>query len=443
MGIDSYSTTPAQNTALFPEGMPPSDVNDGMRQVQADIRSIFEDDGWFNRGDTHGYVSGTSTVITGTDLTGEYTVNRRVRAVGALTGTIYGDIATSTFSGGDTTITYTWDSGSLSNETLTVSIGYIDAQNTSVPSSSSIMDGSVTTAKLADDAVTNDKIADDAVDTDQIADDAVTADKLATDSVTSDAIAADAVDSSEIATDAVGSDEIAAGAVGTAELADDAVTLAKMEHGTQGDILYYAASGVPTRLAAGTAGQLLLTNGAGANPAWATITAPILLNTTTISSDTTIEYTNITSTYRIYQWTLINVEMGNDGTEFLVRTSDDGGTSYDAGGADYDWTISGRDAGTKNFDDQADSAIELNAAISNAAGRRINGEIRLYQPSDTAAHTYFKWHLVMNDSGGGDDANILMGGAVRQTAALVDAVQFLPLAGNFASGTILQEGFFA
>jgi len=37
----------------------------------------------------------------------------------------------------------------------------------------------------------------------------------------------------------------------------------------QGDIYYRNASGIFTRLAAGTAGQLLQTQGAGANPAWA------------------------------------------------------------------------------------------------------------------------------------------------------------------------------
>lgn len=50
---------------------------------------------------------------------------------------------------------------------------------------------------------------------------------------------------------------------------DDSVTLAKMAHGTQGGMIYYAASGVPTELAAGTSGQFLKTQGSGANPAWA------------------------------------------------------------------------------------------------------------------------------------------------------------------------------
>ncbi len=54
--------------------------------------------------------------------------------------------------------------------------------------------------------------------------------------------------------------------IGTPDLADDSVTLAKMEHGTSGDVLYYGASGAPTRLAKGTDGQVLgLASGI---PAW-------------------------------------------------------------------------------------------------------------------------------------------------------------------------------
>ena len=58
----------------------------------------------------------------------------------------------------------------------------------------------------------------------------------------------------------------------TAGLADNAVTLAKLEDGTQGDILYYGASGAPARLGFGTSGQFLKTQGTGANPVWATAT---------------------------------------------------------------------------------------------------------------------------------------------------------------------------
>jgi hypothetical protein len=57
--------------------------------------------------------------------------------------------------------------------------------------------------------------------------------------------------------------------IATASIADNAVTLGKLEDGTQGDILYYGASGAPARLGFGTSGYVLKTQGTGANPAWA------------------------------------------------------------------------------------------------------------------------------------------------------------------------------
>ena len=59
--------------------------------------------------------------------------------------------------------------------------------------------------------------------------------------------------------------------VSTAKIQDNAVTLVKLEDGTQGDILYYGASGAPTRLGFGTSGDFLKTQGTGANPVWTTI----------------------------------------------------------------------------------------------------------------------------------------------------------------------------
>ena len=58
--------------------------------------------------------------------------------------------------------------------------------------------------------------------------------------------------------------------IATASIADNAVTLGNLEDGTQGDILYYGASGAPTRLGFGVSGQVLKTQGTGANPVWAT-----------------------------------------------------------------------------------------------------------------------------------------------------------------------------
>lgn len=67
-----------------------------------------------------------------------------------------------------------------------------------------------------------------------------------------------------------GAISIANDAVDNAALADNAVDLAEMAHGSQGDVLYYAGSGTPTRLGAGTAGQALIMNSGATAPEWGT-----------------------------------------------------------------------------------------------------------------------------------------------------------------------------
>ncbi len=51
-------------------------------------------------------------------------------------------------------------------------------------------------------------------------------------------------------------------------LANNSIGLGKIATGTQGQILYYNASGQLVTLSPGTSGYVLKTNGAGANPSW-------------------------------------------------------------------------------------------------------------------------------------------------------------------------------
>lgn len=127
MPISDYYTSAGLNVGLFPEGMQPGAVNDGMRAIQADMRVQVNDHGWINYGNGSGppsytYVSSTSFSVAGDNLTAVYSQFRRLRAQGSATGTIYGTITSRSYSSGTTTVVVQWDSGSLSNETLTISL---------------------------------------------------------------------------------------------------------------------------------------------------------------------------------------------------------------------------------------------------------------------------------------------------------------------------------
>ena len=53
---------------------------------------------------------------------------------------------------------------------------------------------------------------------------------------------------------------------------DNTVDLAQLAHATQGDVLYYGASGAPARLGADN-GKFLRSNGSSSNPSWETVTS--------------------------------------------------------------------------------------------------------------------------------------------------------------------------
>ena len=116
-GIRDYSTTPANNVALFPEGMAPSQVNDSATPAYRRIvREWYNDAEWIIYGDgdgAHGiaYGSATGFSVTGANVASVYHTGPSCQGGGALTGTIYGTIASSAFAT-NTTVNVTWDAGS-------------------------------------------------------------------------------------------------------------------------------------------------------------------------------------------------------------------------------------------------------------------------------------------------------------------------------------------
>ena len=249
--IKDYSTTQASNTSLnsidVDEGMLPSNLNNAIRALMKNTRDWFNDAQWIEYGDgdasyTAAYASATSFTIAGADVTSTYHAGRRIKLTATTPGTIYGTIASSSFST-NTTVNVTWDSGSLANEAISnVYIAALSKTNSSIPTdiigTSNISDGAVTTAKIAADAVDGTKIADDSInsehyvdgsiDTAHIADAQITTAKITDANVTTAKIAADAVDGTKIADDSINSEHYVDGSIDTAHIADSQVTTAKI-----------------------------------------------------------------------------------------------------------------------------------------------------------------------------------------------------------------------
>jgi hypothetical protein len=140
-GIKDYSTTALTNTTVggisIAEGMLPSNINNAFRAITADIREWYNDSQWVIYGDgdstfTIAYGSGTTFTVASADVTTFYHVGRRVKAIAATPGTIYGTISATAFST-NTTVTVVWDSGSLSNEAVTIYVSVLSKTNDSIP----------------------------------------------------------------------------------------------------------------------------------------------------------------------------------------------------------------------------------------------------------------------------------------------------------------------
>ena len=155
--IKDYSTTQANNTSLngisTAEGMLPSNLNNAIRGLMKNTRDWFNDAQWIEYGDgdasyTAAYASGTSFTIAGVDVTSIYHAGRRIKLTASTPGTIFGTIASSSFST-NTTVNVTWDSGSLSNEAISnVYIGALSKTNDSIPTG-------INATKLADGSISN------------------------------------------------------------------------------------------------------------------------------------------------------------------------------------------------------------------------------------------------------------------------------------------------
>ena len=250
-GIKDYSTTQADNTTLngidTAEGMLPSNLNNAIRALMKNTREWFNDAQWVEYGDGNGaytaaYASGTSFTINGINVSAIYHVGRRIKLIASTPGTIFGTITGVSFSS-NTTVVVSWDSGSLSSETITaIYVGILTKTNNSIPTgivgTTTLADGSVTTAKLADDAVTVAKMAINSIDSDQYVDGSidtahiasaqVTSDKIATSAVTTAKLNADAITSAKIADDQIDSEHYVDGSIDTAHIANSQITVAKM-----------------------------------------------------------------------------------------------------------------------------------------------------------------------------------------------------------------------
>jgi len=152
--IRLWSSTAANNNSTPPNGAPEgstyvNQLTDILRQIMAEVRSWYENVGWIDYGHTPTYSSGTAFTVTG-NQTGTYQVGRRVRAINSIGTTIYGTITASAYST-STSVTVTWDSGSLDSTVVEVAVGAAPITNPWL--SFSALSGLLTRSQLPAEAI--------------------------------------------------------------------------------------------------------------------------------------------------------------------------------------------------------------------------------------------------------------------------------------------------
>ena len=102
---------------------------------------------------------------------------------------------------------------------------------------------------------------------------------------------------------------------------------------TLGDIAYRSSTAnVNTRLALGTAGQVLAVNSGATAPEWATATAGMtLISTATASASATISFTSIPQTYKELKVYVKNFKPATDAATLQMRFNSDAGANRHSG----------------------------------------------------------------------------------------------------------------
>lgn len=156
------------------------------------------------------------------------------------------------------------------------------------------------------------------------------------------------------------------------------------------------------------------------------------IETQTASTSTSLDFTSFdASAYASYVFVVSNIIPATDNVTFQMRTSADGGSTFDSGASDYFGSRNGS-AGS------AADAISIVSGVGTAAGEDgVSCVVDLLGP-DLAKKTMCTFTYSAIDRLG--DFYAGSGGGVRDSSAAVDAVRFMFASGNIESGEIAMYG---
>ena len=185
---------------------------------------------------------------------------------------------------------------------------------------------------------------------------------------------------------------------------------------------------------AGTSGNVLVSNGTvwTSSTSVAPVGSLVLITATNVTTSVAdVSFTGLNSTYDLYIVDIINCLPSTNSSSLRLRTSTDGGSTYDNGASDY------KSKTNSETSVQTSSSILITFGISNATGKAgISAILTICTPS-VSRNCLVYWNGGFQDT---SSLYTLDGTGFRDATTDVDAIQFSMSTGNIESGTFNLYG---
>lgn len=168
-----------------------------------------------------------------------------------------------------------------------------------------------------------------------------------------------------------------------------------------------------------------------------------LITTATASASTSIDFTNLSSTFSRYIAEFINILPATDNVYLIGRFSVNNGSSFIAtnyvGGKAWGSPADNPTGNTSNTTGIDITGNSAGITVDNAATNGINGYFELDNPSSASAYKSGRF-FVSYDNDSGNYSYSIGNGRYEGATTAVNALRFLFNSGNIASGTIKLYG---
>jgi len=161
-----------------------------------------------------------------------------------------------------------------------------------------------------------------------------------------------------------------------------------------------------------------------------------------LTTSSGLEVTGVTGTTMIF----LSVKQSGTHASILMRTSSDGGTTYDSGASDYyrsNWDLIHADS-TPSYNKSDFASFLCHGAKgssnpggdgSNSTGEYISMRITIIRPQDSTETQFLSEYTGIANSGGGDMGFHGHSGGYRKTAGVSNAFQIFSSSSGTMTGT--------